>query len=57
MKTLRMMSGEVETLRGMDEDDRFTTAPARIANREALEDVAVLRVSLPSRGMSGKACC
>ncbi len=38
MKTLRMMSGEVDTLRGMDEDDRFTTAPARIENREALEE-------------------
>ena len=37
MKTLRMMAGEVEALRGMDEDERFTTAPARIANREALE--------------------
>ena len=38
MKTLRMMSGEVETLRGMDEDPRFTTAPSRIANREPLEE-------------------
>ncbi len=38
MKTLRMMSGEIEALRGMDEDGRFTTAPARIANREALEE-------------------
>ena len=38
MKTLRMMSGEVETLLGMDEDPRFTTAPSRIANREALEE-------------------
>ena len=38
VKTLRMMSEEVETLRGMDEDQRFTTAPARIANREALEE-------------------
>lgn len=37
MKTLRMMSGEVLALRGMDEDDRFTTQAARIANREALE--------------------
>ena len=37
MKTLRMMSGEIEALQGMDEDDRFTTAPARIANRDALE--------------------
>ena len=37
MKTLRMMSGEVEQLRGMDEDPRFTTAPARIENRAALE--------------------
>ena len=38
MKTLRMMSGEVRALQGMDEDDRFTTAPARIENREALEE-------------------
>ncbi len=38
MKTLRMMAGEVGGLEGMDEDPRFTTAPARIANREALED-------------------
>lgn len=38
MKTLRMMSGEVESLRGMDEDQRFTTAPARIANRADLEE-------------------
>ena len=37
MKTLRMMAGEVDALQGMDEDERFTTAPARIANREALE--------------------
>ena len=36
MKTLQMMSGEVEALRGMDDDERFTTAPARIENREAL---------------------
>ena len=41
MKTLRMMSGEVETLLGMDEDPRFTTAPSRIANREALEEALV----------------
>ena len=38
MKTLRMMSGEVEALQGMDEDPRFTTAPARIENRAALEE-------------------
>ncbi len=38
MKTLRMMSGEVESLRGMADDPRFTTAPARIENREALEE-------------------
>ena len=38
MKTLQMMSGEVEALLGMDEDIRFTTAPARIANRDALEN-------------------
>ena len=38
MKTLRMMSGEVEALQGMDEDPRFTTAPARIENRDALEE-------------------
>ena len=38
IKTLQMMSGEVEALRGMDEDHRFTTAPARIENREALEE-------------------
>ena len=37
MKTLRMMSGEVAELQGMDEDPRFTTAPARIENRDALE--------------------
>ena len=41
MKTLRMMAGEVESLRGMDDDDRFTTAPARIANREALEEALI----------------
>ena len=41
MKTLRMMSGEVEALRGMDEDERFTTAPARIENREALEEALI----------------
>ena len=38
LKTLRMMSDEVDTLQGMDEDERFTTAPARIKNREALEE-------------------
>ena len=37
MKTLRMMSGEVAELQGMDEDPRFTTAPARIENRGVLE--------------------
>ena len=37
MKTLGMMGGEVDTLLGMDEDPRFTTAPARIENRDALE--------------------
>ena len=37
MKTLQMMSGEVEALQGMDKDERFTTAPARIENRDALE--------------------
>ena len=47
MKTLRMMSGEVEALRGMDEDVRFTTAPARIENRDALEEAL-------SSGFSGK---
>ena len=41
MKTLGMMAGEVEALQGMDEDVRFTTAPARIANREALESALV----------------
>ena len=38
MKTLRMMAGEIEALRGMDEDLRFTTAPSRIENRDALEE-------------------
>ena len=38
MKTLRMMSGEVEALRGMEDDSRFTTASARIENRNALEE-------------------
>ena len=38
MKTLRMMAGEVDSLQGMDEDPRFTTAPARIENRAALEE-------------------
>ena len=38
MKTLRMMACEIEALRGMDEDLRFTTAPSRIENREALEE-------------------
>ncbi len=38
MKTLRMMSGEIGPLRGMDADPRFTTAPARIENRAALEE-------------------
>ena len=38
MKTLRMMAGEIEALRGMDEDLRFTTAPFRIENRDALEE-------------------
>ncbi len=38
MKTLRMMAGEIEALRGMDEDLRFTTAPARIENRDALDE-------------------
>ena len=42
MKTLRMMSSEVEALRGMDEDPRFTTAPARIENREALEEALII---------------
>ena len=37
MKALRMMSGEVEALGGMDKDPCFVTAPARIENREALE--------------------
>ena len=37
MKTLQMMSGEIEGLHGMDADPRFVTAPARIENREALE--------------------
>ena len=49
MKTLRMMSGEVAALRGMDEDDRFTTAPARIANREALEDALTRGFATKSR--------
>ena len=42
MKTLRMMSGEVEALRGMDDDPRFITAPARIENRAALEEALAL---------------
>ena len=42
MKTLRMMAGEVDGLEGMDEDLRFTTAPSRIANREALEEALTM---------------
>lgn len=38
MKTLRMMSSEVEALQGIADDPRFTTAPARIENRAALEE-------------------
>ena len=38
MKTLRMMADEVEELHGLYEDPRFTTAPARIEHREALEE-------------------
>ena len=42
MKTLRMMSGEIEELNGMDDDPRFITAPARIENRAALEEALAL---------------
>ena len=42
MKTLRMMAWEVGALRGMDADPRFTTAPARIENRAALEEALTL---------------
>ena len=38
MKTLQMMSAEIEGLHGMDADPRFVTAPARIDNRQALEE-------------------
>ncbi len=49
MKTLQMMSGEVESLRGMDEDQRFTTASARIENRAALEEALTAGFSAKSR--------
>ena len=49
MKTLRMMSGEVDELHGMAEDPRFTTAPARIENRDALEDALTMGFGTKSR--------
>ena len=42
MKTLRMMAGEVDDLKGMDADPRFQTQPDRMANRDAL-DAALAR--------------
>ena len=47
MKTLRMMAGEIEELKGMDNDPRFQTQSDRMANREALDDAL-------SRGFSSK---
>ncbi len=47
MKTLQMMAGEVDELRGMDTDPRFATQPDRMANREALDDAL-------SRGFGSK---
>ena len=38
MKTLRMMAGEVDELKGMDNDPRFQTQADRMDNREALDD-------------------
>ena len=49
MKTLQMMSGEVEALWGMDEDPRFTTAPARIENRDALEEALTTGFAIKPR--------
>ena len=54
MKTLRMMSGEVEELQGMDEDPRFTTAPARIANRPFLEDALTMGFGTKATPRVGK---
>ena len=38
MKTLKMMAGEVDELKGMDTDPRFQTQADRMANREGLDD-------------------
>ena len=38
MKTLQMMAGEVDELKGMDDDPRFQTQSDRMANRGALDD-------------------
>lgn len=47
MKTLQMMAGEVEELKGLDEDPHYLTQPGRMANRDALDDAL-------SRGFGSK---
>ena len=53
MKTLQMMSAEIEGLQGMDADPRFVTAPARIDNRGGIGGSADLRVSLQTQAGMG----
>ncbi|MCI0845330.1 MAG: CoA transferase [Chloroflexi bacterium] len=49
MKTLRMMAGEVDDLKGMDADPRFQTQPDRMANRDALDDALARGFGTKSR--------